>query len=86
MGIEQTEFLVVQYIRLVVGFYIFDRWGEIVFESHDPLVGWDGTYGVVGNHSCQDGTYTWKLILSSEDGVIGGSKKKTYHGHVNLIK
>ncbi|MNE77903.1 hypothetical protein D3C80_1742600 [compost metagenome] len=23
---------------------IFNRWGEVLFESHDLSVGWDGTY------------------------------------------
>jgi len=23
---------------------IFNRWGEIIFESHDARIGWDGTY------------------------------------------
>ena len=23
---------------------IFDRWGELVFESYDRLDGWDGTF------------------------------------------
>ena len=23
---------------------VFNRWGELVFESRDPYVGWDGTY------------------------------------------
>src|SRR5690606_7439232 len=35
---------------------VFNRWGEILFESYHPAVGWDGTYG---NMPCQDGTYIW---------------------------
>jgi gliding motility-associated-like protein len=68
------------------GFFIFDRWGELIFESHDPSIGWDGTYGVGRDYSCQDGTYTWKLILKTTEDVVGGARKNVYHGHVNLIK
>jgi hypothetical protein len=25
--------------------YIYNRWGEINFESHDASIGWEGTYG-----------------------------------------
>jgi gliding motility-associated-like protein len=37
---------------------IFNRWGEIVFESNDALFGWDGTYGGM---PCPDGTYIWQI-------------------------
>jgi gliding motility-associated-like protein len=26
-------------------FRIYNRWGEKVFETNDPSIGWDGTYG-----------------------------------------
>jgi gliding motility-associated-like protein len=61
---------------------IFNRWGELVFESYDHTVGWDGNYGVGRNYNCQDGTYTWKLTirgLQDEDAT-------TYVGHVNLLR
>lgn len=41
---------------------IFDRWGELLFESHDTEIGWDGTYA--GKY-CKEGVYTWKLTLKS---------------------
>jgi gliding motility-associated-like protein len=57
---------------------IFNRWGELVFESNDPTFGWNGTYN--GN-TCQDGTYIWKLQFTWYD------KKVHYaNGHVNLLR
>lgn len=57
---------------------IFDRWGELIFETHDMQYGWDGTYNGL---NCQDGTYIWKIEV--EDAF---DKKKQLVGHVNLIK
>jgi gliding motility-associated-like protein len=59
--------------------FIFDRWGEIIFESHDTSVGWDGTYG---NKECLNGTYTWTIQVT--DTVK--KEVKNLHGHVNLIR
>ena len=58
---------------------IFNRWGEIVFESHDTSIGWDGTYG---NNPCLDGTYSWTVKVT--DTVK--KEIKNLHGHVNLIR
>jgi gliding motility-associated-like protein len=57
---------------------VFNRWGEMVFESNDPTFGWNGTYN--GNN-CQDGSYIWKLQFTWYD-------KKIYNtsGHVNLLR
>lgn len=57
---------------------IFNRWGEIMFESYNFNVGWDGTYG--GN-VCQDGTYVWVIEYTD----INNNKEKLI-GHVNLLK
>lgn len=57
---------------------IYDRWGELIFETFNMQFGWDGTYN---GQNCQDGTYIWKIdVLDAFD------KKKQFVGHVNLIK
>lgn len=58
---------------------IFNRWGEILFESRDINVGWDGTYhGVM----VENGTYIWKMQFGLIDN--GGIEKAM--GHINLLK
>lgn len=39
-------------------FKVYDRWGELIFESHDPEVGWDGTYNT---KECPEDTYVWSV-------------------------
>lgn len=62
---------------------IFNRWGEIVFESHDASIGWNGTYGSNGEiQMCQDGTYTWKIEFKTKL----NDERKMIIGHVNLLR
>ncbi|MFT5860136.1 MAG: gliding motility-associated-like protein [Flavobacteriaceae bacterium] len=58
---------------------IFNRWGEVVWESHDISVGWDGTYG---GQPVQSGNYTW--IVRTKGLLDDG--KYTYNGHINLLR
>lgn len=39
---------------------IFNRWGELIFESYDHQVGWDGTYH---GKMAMTGTYTWTITF-----------------------
>ncbi|MFA5574259.1 MAG: PKD domain-containing protein [Brumimicrobium sp.] len=57
---------------------IFNRWGELLFESYDINIGWDGNYG---NEMCKDGTYVWKIKYVDTEGVAG-----ELVGHVNLLR
>ena len=62
---------------------IFNRWGEIIFESHDATKGWDGSYGNNGEiELAQDGAYTWKLEFKTS--IL--DDHKVYLGHVNIIR
>jgi gliding motility-associated-like protein len=61
--------------------YIFNRWGELLFESHDSQIGWDGTYGK-DNIVCKDDVYTWKIIYKLKT----NGQQKVAFGHVNILK
>jgi gliding motility-associated-like protein len=61
--------------------FIYDRWGEIIFESHDASVGWDGTYGD-GSGIVMDGTYVWTIEFK----VTQTSERKKIQGHVNVLR
>jgi len=61
--------------------YIFNRWGELVFESHDMNVGWDGKYSRL-KEEVQDGVFTWKI----EAGIANSSDSKIFVGHVSILK
>lgn len=57
---------------------VFDRWGELIFESSNPFIGWDGTYA---GRKVPDGLYTWQLTFQAElDNVIQTT------GHVAVLR
>jgi len=58
---------------------IFNRWGELVWESHDPSIGWDGTYK---GKTVQEGVYTWKIVV--KDLYI--DDRQVFTGHVSILK
>ncbi len=58
---------------------IFNRWGEIVWESHNYDVGWNGTYN---GSTVPDGVYTWKIEVKTKR----TDERKSYVGHVSIIR
>jgi gliding motility-associated-like protein len=60
---------------------IYNRWGEIVFETNDAKVGWDGSYGSNGR-AVQDGTYTYKIIYKNPK----KDERKIVIGHISLVR
>jgi gliding motility-associated-like protein len=57
-------------------FSIINRWGETIFQTNDPNIGWDGTYqGKV----CPTGIYAWK---ASYNGI---KIKQVKMGEVHLM-
>ena len=61
---------------------IFNRWGEIMFESKNMNIGWDGSYGTEGL-DCPSGTYTYKITFTLNGGL---QEQSIVTGHVNLLR
>jgi len=59
---------------------IYNRWGEVIFETHDISIGWDGSYGM--GTKCEPGTYTYEIIMKYPN----IDERKRIHGSVNLIR
>lgn len=57
---------------------IFDRWGNLIYQSNDITKGWDGTYK---NNECQQDVYVWRIIWTDAQ-----QRKHKMMGHVNLIR
>jgi len=57
---------------------IYDRWGELVFESSSKDIGWDGTFK---GKEASSGVYVYKLKVVFTDGDI-----ETKAGNITLIR
>jgi gliding motility-associated-like protein len=58
---------------------IYNRWGELIFESKDIATGWDGTYR---GTMVQAGLYTWVIRFKDDD----NDEKYEFKGHVNMMR
>ncbi len=61
-------------------FYIYNRWGELIFTTDNPSEGWNGSVNNIGEAVQQD-VYVWKIKTKDVNG-----KRHQYKGHVTLIR
>jgi gliding motility-associated-like protein len=58
---------------------LYNRWGQLIWESYDPNEMWDGTYkGTL----VQQGTYTWTIEAKDPN----NDNKFQYSGHVLVLR
>jgi gliding motility-associated-like protein len=58
---------------------LYNRWGEVIWESNNYLDGWDGTYNY---QIVPTGIYTWKMEFKA----IETDYKKVIYGFVSVLK
>ena len=65
---------------------VYNRWGDVVFETNDPELGWigdtAGADGATGDYYVQDGVYVWRLVVTEANSV----ETKLLTGHVTVIR
>jgi gliding motility-associated-like protein len=59
---------------------LFNRYGELIWESYDANAAWNGRYGNQG--IVQDGTYVW--IIDARD--LSTDKRFRFEGTVNVLR
>ena len=60
--------------------FIFDRWGNLVFESLNLNVGWNGLSSK--NEECQSGVYVYKIVLEEKI----DESNRAYIGNITLVR
>ena len=58
---------------------IYNKWGEILFESKNSTVGWDGFYN---GEMSMDGTYVWEIEYKD----LRTDFKRRIDGHITLLR
>ena len=79
-GLNELFFPVFSNFEEILNFKleIFNRWGELIFDTKDIQGGWNGTYNGV---AVQSGTYTWKVTYKDLEGFDYQAV-----GHVNVLR
>lgn len=60
-------------------FFIFNRWGQVIFKTTNTDEGWDGTHNGI---KAKEDVYVWKIKVKDAE----NSKKYEYHGSFTLLR
>jgi len=62
---------------------IFDRWGQLIYETTDPNLGWDGTYHA-NNQDCSEGVYYY--VCNVDLIKLEGIETVSLTGFIHLLR
>jgi gliding motility-associated-like protein len=62
-------------------FTVYDRWGQLVYQTYDQEDGWNGA--LPNGLQAPEGTYVWSVIYVSNE---PRNEPKLIYGHVNLLR
>ena len=59
--------------------YIYNRWGEMIWESHDVSGYWDGSYN---GYIVPDGVYMWRADFD----VLNDAERRVLNGSITVLR
>ncbi|MBL4705507.1 MAG: gliding motility-associated C-terminal domain-containing protein, partial [Flavobacteriales bacterium] len=62
--------------------FIFNRWGELIWQSETLTQAWDGMTKGTTNNMAETGVYVWRI--RAKDIMLG--EKHEFKGHVTILK
>jgi len=82
-GINDTWFPVISYgAKEDYQLYIFNRWGELIYESKDSSAPWNGyVNGLKNQVKVQDGVYIYKAVVYD---LLGN--EYFFNGHITIVR
>jgi len=82
LPVFQVDFEVIEY-----DFYIYNRWGQVMFHTTDKDIGWNGIKQGTGDEPVID-VYTWVIIVKGKNkyNTEAEGETKKYVGRVTLVK
>jgi large repetitive protein len=76
---EEFKPIIYGFVPQEFRFVIYNRWGQLIYETVNPEAAWDGKYrGVM----VQEGVYAWHLTVK----ITATAEVRTYKGHVTLLR
>lgn len=75
---RNDQFLVIGRGIRLFNIQIFNRWGNLIFQSNDLSQGWDGNFM---GRPAQDGIYSWILTTTSNQGQL-----RVKAGQISLLR
>lgn len=71
------------YRNINLNLYVYDRGGQMIFQSDNIDSGWDGTYR---GAKCPAGTYSWVAFVDFRSSDITTNGKVKFKGTVILVR
>ncbi len=61
---------------------VFNRHGNVVFDTTDHEKAWTGNVDNVGEYYCPNGSYSWRILAKAKEQV----EMLTFEGHLNIYR